>query len=199
MKTQNTYAILVIAVAAVSSGLTFQAIGIEDAPAVTADQSGIYGHITATLYDEDDNVKAYRQTDNRIVDRGLDMIADLVFNTGLVTGETVVDTMKLGVGTTGSATGDLDIESRTGITTCTNQTFTFSEGQVAAGLVNVTSGTVSFSGATCAGAITEAGLFDNDVGTGNMFARQMFSVINVGGSDQLDITWTVEIVDDGGE
>jgi len=37
MKTQNTYAILVIAVAAVSSGLTFQAIGLsEDAPVGTA-------------------------------------------------------------------------------------------------------------------------------------------------------------------
>ncbi len=59
MKTPNTYAILVIAVAAVSSGLTFQAIGIvEDAPAGTADESGIYGHLTATLYDEDGNVKA---------------------------------------------------------------------------------------------------------------------------------------------
>jgi len=197
MKTQNTYTILVIAVAAVSSGLTFQAIGIEDAPAVTADQSGINGHITATLYDEDGNVKAYRQTDNRIVDRGLDVLADLVFGTTLTTTPSVIDIMAVGVSGTASAVGQTDLLDRTGLGTCANATVTFIEGATGTSLVNVTD-TVSFLGsAGCNAGIQEAGLFDAN--NGNMFARQSFAVINVGSSDQLDITWSVQILDDDNE
>jgi len=63
MKTQKTYALLVVAVAAVSSGLTFQAFDfVEDSPTGSADISGVFGHLTATLFDEDGYVKAYRQT-----------------------------------------------------------------------------------------------------------------------------------------
>jgi len=198
MKTQNTYAILVIAVAAVSSGLTFQAIGLsEDAPVGTADESGIYGHLTATLYDEDGYVKAYRQTDNRIVDTGLDVIADLVFGTSLTTSPSVIDIMAIGVSGTASAAAQTDLIDRTGLSGCANATVIFTQGATGAGLVNVTD-TRSFLGsAGCNAGIQEAGLFDAN--NGNMFARQSFLVINVGGSDQLDITWSIEITDDGGE
>lgn len=203
MKTTYTYAILVVAVAAVSSGLAFQAIGLGgNNPTGTIDKTAISGHITATLYDEDGNVKAYRQTDNRIVDRGLDIIADLVFGTGLVTGESVIDAMSVGTGGGASTAGDLDLTSRAGLGgACNNQTATFSQGATGAGLINVTA-TASFTGAAgCNGAINEAGLFDNTAGspTGNMFARQSFSAINVGSSDQLDITWSIQINDDGNE
>lgn len=200
MKTQYTYAILVVAVAAVSSGLAFQAFELTDSAPATADKSGIYGHITAKLYDENGNIKAYRQTDNRIVDRGLDIIADLVFGTGLVTGESVIDAMSVGTGTTGSAAGNLDLEDRSGLGgVCTNQTATFSEGATGAGLINVTATSMFTGAAGCDGAITEAGLFDDTAGapTGNLFARQTFSAINVGASDQLDITWSIQINDDG--
>ncbi len=198
MKTQNTYAILVIAVAAVSSGLTFQAIGLsEDAPVGTADQSGIYGHLTATLFDEDGYVKAYRQTDNRIVDTGLDVIADLVFGTTLTTTPSVIDIMAIGVSGTASAAAQTDLLDRTGLAGCTNATLIFLQGATGAGLVNVTD-TASFLGsAGCNAGIQEAGLFDAN--NGNMFARQSFGLITVGGSDQLDITWSIEINDDGNE
>ncbi len=198
MKTQNTYAILIVAIAAVSSGLTLQAIGVgEDAPAGTADESGIYGHLTATLYDEDGNVKAYRQTDNRIVDTGLDVLADLVFGTTLTTTPSVIDIMAIGVSGTASAAAQTDLLDRTGLGTCTNATVAFLEGATGAGLVNVTD-TVSFLGsAGCNAGIQEAGLFDAN--NGNMFARQSFGLITVGGSDQLDITWSIQINDDGNE
>ena len=198
MKTQNTYAILVIAVAAVSSGLTFQAIGLsEDAPVGTADQSGIYGHLTATLFDEDGYVKAYRQTDNRIVDVGLDVIADLVFGTSLTSSPSVIDVMAIGVSGTSSAAAQTDLIDRTGLGSCVNATVTFTEGATGAGLVNVTD-TVSFLGSGgCNAGIQEAGLFDAQ--SGNMFARQSFGLITVSSSDQLDITWSIEINDDGNE
>jgi hypothetical protein len=198
MKTQNTYAILIVAIAAVSSGLTFQAIGLsEDAPAGTADKSGIFGHLTATLFDEDGYVKAYRQTDNRIVDTGLDVIADLVFGTGLTTSPSVIDIMAIGVSSAISAEGQTDLQDRTGLASCANATVTFVEGATGLGLVNVTD-TVSFLGsAGCNAGIQEAGLFD--VNNGNMFARQSFGLISVGASDQLDITWSIEINDDGNE
>jgi len=201
MKTPNTYVILVIAVAAVSSGLTFQAIGmVEDAPVGTTDESGISGHITATLYDDDGYIKAYRQTDNRIVDRGLDIIGDLVFGLSLVTGESIIDAMAVGTGTTSSAVGDVDLETRAGLGgACANQTAAFSQGDSGTGHINVTASSSFQGSAGCDGAITEAGLFDTLAGapTGNLFARQAFSVINVGTSDQLDITWTIQIDDDG--
>ncbi len=204
MKTPNTYGILVIAVAAISSGLTFQAIGMEeDAPTGTADESGIYGHITATLYDEDGNVKAYRQTDNRIVDEGLDLLADRVFGTSLApTAASVVNTMAVGTGGGASAVGQTDLTSRAGLGgACTNATaIVWSEGNAGTSLVNVTA-TESFLGSGgCDGAINEAALFDAAGGSsGNMFARQSFGLITVGGSDQLDITWSIQINDDDNE
>ena len=204
MKTQYTYALLVVVVAAVSSGLTYQAFDFEQsAPTTTADKSGIYGHITATLYDEDGYVKAYRQTDNRIVDSGLDVLGDLVFNgLNVATNEAPISAMAVGTGGVISAVGDLDLTSRAGLVgACNNQTSTFSQGSTAAGQVNATT-TDSFLGTNgCEGAINEAGLFDGTAGypTDNLFARQSFGVINVGGSDQLDITWSISIVDDNNE
>ncbi len=201
MKTQNTYAILVLAVAAVSSGLTFQAIGmVEDAPVGTTDESGISGHITATLYDEDGYIKAYRQTDNRIVDRGLDVIGDLVFGLTLVTGESVIDAMAIGTGAAASAVGDVDLQTRAGLGgVCANQTFAFLQGDSGTGHINVTATSSFLGSAGCDGTITEAGLFDNLAGapTGNLFARQAFSPIGLTTSDSLDITWTIQIDDDG--
>jgi len=203
MKTTYTYAILVVAVAAISTGLTFQAIGLgENAPAETVDSSSISGHITATLYDEDGYVKAYRQTDNRIVDRGLDIIADLVFGTGLVTGESVIDAMSVGTGGGSSGAGQLDLTSRAGLGgACVNQTATFAQGATGAGLINVTATSLFTGIAGCNGSINEAGLFADTTGgsAGNMFARQSFGAISVGSSDQLDITWSIQINDDGNE
>jgi len=203
MKTQYTYALLVVVVAAVSSGLTYQAFDFEQsAPTTTADKSSIYGHITATLYDEDGYVKAYRQTDNRIVDSGLDIISDLVFGTTLLGTETIVDAMAIGTGTTSSAAGQTDIVARAFSTgPCNNVTANFGPGATGPGLVNVTATSNFLGSAGCDGAITEAGLFDTTSGfpTGNMFARQSFLAINVGSSDQLDITWSIQINDDGDE
>jgi len=196
MRTQHTYVLLFVAVAAVSSGLTYQVIDFSsDAPSAQADSSGIGGHLTATLYDEYGSVKAYRQTDNLIVDQGLDTLADLTFGTGLTTGESIIDYMKIGVGTTAPVAANTDIEDRTGVTTCTNATFTFIEGATGAGIVNVTSPAVAFLGSGgCNAVITEAGLFDA-INGGNMFARQTFGGITVGSSDQLDITWSIQIAD----
>ncbi len=203
MKTQKTYALLVVAVAAISSGLTFQAFDfVEDSPTGTADISGVFGHLTATLYDEDGYVKAYRQTDNRIVDEGLDLLADRTFGTTLApVVADIVDTMAIGTGGVASAVGDIDLTSRAGLGgACGNQTFAFIEGATGTGLVNVTA-TSTFLGTNgCDGTINEAALFDALGGSsGNMFARQSFANIVLGGSDQLDITWSVQVNDDGNE
>lgn len=203
METQKTYALLVVAVAAVSSGLTFQAFDfVEDSPTGTADTSGVFGHLTATLFDEDGYVKAYRQTDNRIVDEGLDLLADRTFGTTIApVVAAVVDTASIGTGGGISAVGQTDLTSRAGLGgACANVTNAFIEGGTGTGLVNVTS-TFTFLGTNgCDGTINEAALFDAAGGSsGNMFARQSFGGIVVGGSDQLDITWSVQVNDDGNE
>ena len=42
------------------------------------------------------------------------------------------------------------------------------------------------------GAITEAGLLDAG-STGNLLCRQVFSAVNKGASDSLQITWTLNL------
>ena len=129
-------------------------------------------------------------------------MADRVFGTTLApVVADIVDTMSVGTGGGASATGQTDLTSRAGLGgACANVTNAFVEGGTGLGLVNVTS-TFTFLGTNgCDGTINEAALFDAAGGSsGNMFARQSFANIVLGGSDQLDITWTVEINDDGNE
>lgn len=55
--------------------------------------------------------------------------------------------------------------------------------------------TARFTGANCAnGSIQEAGLFNAATG-GQMFARTLFSSVNLLASDQLDLTWTFQFTD----
>lgn len=197
----KSIAFVLVGIAAISSGMTYAMLQSANEPTLRTEGGGISGHLVAVLYDENGNIKAYRQTDNRIVDRGLDVMADLVFNgMNLVTGEATVKAMGIGVGTTASATTQTDLVSRTGVTACTNGTATFTEGATTAGQVNATA-TVSFTGASCDGAITEAGLFTAAAGvpTGHLFARQSFSAINTGAADTLQITWSTSLADDGNE
>lgn len=157
-----------------------------------------FGHITLTLYDSQGHVKAYRQTDNKIVDNGLKESLDQLFGNQLVATSytTTGATMKyLGVGTGTSAASASDVDLQiprsskiTGSVSACSGICGQVEGTFVAGkLANSSSTTV---------AITEAGLFDTNVNgssNSNLFARQVFSAITMGVADSLKVTWQVSM------
>ncbi len=86
----------------------------------------------------------------------------------------------IGTGTNAAAIGDttLQTEAARNISTVSNPT--------AASLQF----TYTFPAGTGTGAITESGLLDA-TSSGNLLARQVFSVVNKGASDTLAVTWTL--------
>lgn len=153
-----------------------------------------FGHIELVLTDADGNIKAYRQTDNLIVNQGIYATSDKLFGTALVSNEGTFNFVGIGTGTTSPAAGNTNVVSqlsnkRTG--TVTDVTGSSTGGQIvgfwAAGKLKNGSGT---------NAITEAGLFDTFANaTGLMYARQTFTAINAGSSDSLTVTWSITFAD----
>ena len=210
MKPVTTYALfgaiiaITVGVLGVShiSATTFGLAG--DVPTTNQDGMKITGHITLVATDPNGNIKAYRQTDNIVVNRGADCVTRLLFGGAAGTGR--------GLGTgTGSCVGGLNapwtiIGIGTGTTTeaATDvglQTELTSGGLQRAGgavsYVNATTGTSQatitnqFSSTTTA-AVTESGLFNSTTVSGSgMFAHKVFSAINLVSGDKLTVTWTV--------
>ena len=154
------------------------------------------GHIELVLTDENGNVKAYRQTDNLVVNRGVYMTSDKLFGTSLVGGATsaAFNNVGIGTGTTSATSGDTNVQTqlsnrKTGAVTSVTGSSTGAQIQAFFGAGKLKNG----SGTT---AVTEAGLFDTFVnGTGNLYARQTFTAINAGSSDSLTVTWSITFAD----
>jgi len=202
----------IVGVAILSSVFTLNFSSNSDGVPSAADSSFAMGHVTAYLVGEDGNVKAYRQTDNVIVNTGLDIIANQVFGNGTVTNSTLNigpaystsgGTVKaVAVGTGGGGTpmpGQADLETYN--TNCANKTTSWTEGKDVSGdnmtSVVVTSNT-TFNGAdNCDLTINEVGLFTDVTGTqdGRMFALQEFGDVTVGSSDTLTINWDITFAD----
>ena len=51
----------------------------------------------------------------------------------------------------------------------------------------------TFSAGEGEGAITEAGIFNNDTSGGTMLCRTVFPVVNKGENDSMTITWTITV------
>jgi len=163
----------------------------------TMDRQSLYGHAEARLVDADGNIKAYTQSDNRIVNQGLDMLIintfspSSAFTGGIDTALGAVSHMQIGTGTseaTNPATNTI-----TPIGGCAPVTFTANNATTHAITLSST-----FSGATCAATVGEAGLFDGSTGSGtdDMFAQNAFaSTIGFTASDSLDVDWTFTFTD----
>ena len=204
-------AVIMMAAVAISAGGAFAFTQNIQTPQGPSEKGGILGHITLVVKDEDGNIKAYRQTDNKVVDNGLKALVRLIHQ-----GANNLETLSknstsagsftvIGVGT-GSSTAPSQnqrvLESqranKIGISTpspytstsTTNVTSTCCGVQIqatwpAGKLANATSNPAS---------IVEAGLFDNVANassSSNMFARQTFGSISIGTSDTLQVTWTI--------
>jgi len=152
------------------------------------------GHITVIHTGPDGKILTYIQTDNLVVEDGLQAAIDLLFGTTHIGGETAggFEIVGVGTGTTAPVNANSDLETRRvnkrSDTQCCNGVE--NSGTVAA-IINGTWGANTITNGSSV-AITEAGLFDTVANaTGLMFARQTFTAINVNTADTLTIQWTI--------
>ena len=174
MNKQYTVMTAIVGIAIMGSILAISNVSTaQSSTFAVAETTSTLGHVTIAVVDEDGFVKAYRQTDNDVVNLGEDCIAATLFGLGTVCGTATTELMDfddIRIGTGASATTD----GQTAL-----QTTTDSETD---GLTTLTN--------------TEASLTDDTVTattTDIMFARDTFSAVTLGASDDLVVTWTITI------
>jgi len=150
------------------------------------------GYFSITHSDADGNLIRYIQTDNLVVNEGMECVSDLVFGTTSCTGEGVQQFLALGTGTVAPVDGNLALGTESGtcarVQDATPAIDTSTTGQRA---VTVSS---TFSGGTCEGqAFGETGVFDAS-SSGNMLARSLITpTITLGVGDTISVDYTVTI------
>jgi len=164
---------------------TFETTGYNDG-------SILKGYFTFTHSDADGNVISVIQTDNLVLNEGMECVADHVFGTTSCVAEAVFQFLALGTGTVAPVDGDTALGTESGtcarVQDATPAIDTSTTGQRA---VTVTS---LFSGGTCeAQAFGETGIFDAS-SSGNLLARSLISpTITLGVGDTLNIDYTITI------
>jgi hypothetical protein len=139
----------------------------------------VKGRLSVVLRDADGNVKQSQDIPNLVVNSGLAFIASRMKDTT----DAAMSHMAVGAGTTAAAGGDTALGSQIGSrVSLTSTTVT----------ANATAYVATFAAGTGTGAITEAGIFNADT-SGTMLCRTVFSVVNKGADDTLQITWTITL------
>ena len=136
------------------------------------------GTLEIVLRDQNGNVKDQRKVNNLVVDTGLAYIADRMADAA----ESAMSHMAVGTGSTAAASGDTTLETEAGRVALTSTTQTNED------VVYV----ATFSAGTATGALTEAGIL-NAASGGTLLCRTVFSTVNKGASDSLQITRTVSM------
>lgn len=185
------------------SATTFGLAG--SVPTTNEDGMKLTGHITLVATDPNGNIKAYRQTDNFIVDNGADCVVKLLFGgsgtrgTASGTGTTCIGNLTtpfnvIAIGT-GSSSAVTDRHLGTEILTGTDAGLARTAGAIT--YTNSSAGTAvttisnQFSAGTTQ-TVAESGLFNSTtVSTGGMFAHKSFTGIALVNGDKLTVTWTV--------
>jgi len=150
------------------------------------------GHITLTATDENGNIKAYRQTDNVITNRGDDCLVSDAFNVAVGTcSSTALAYDDVHIGTTQTVFGET---STAGLTAWKSTTAGSVGSIVAATGTSGASVKVTASFLDVSASIAEAGLYNSASTVGTDFiALQSFTPIVLGATDDLTIEWTVTI------
>ena len=139
----------------------------------------VKGRLSVVLRDADGNVKQSQDIPNLVVNSGLAFIASRMKDTT----DAAMSHMAVGSGTTAAAAGDTALETQIGSrVSLTSTTVT----------ANAIAYVATFAAGTGTGAITEAGIFNADT-SGTMLCRTVFSVVNKGSDDTLQITWTIQL------
>lgn len=135
-------------------------------------------NVHVVLRGPDGEIKEERRVHNLITTAGLNGIMEQLQPTPDVAKPSH---MAIGTGTTAAAAGDTALQTELDRNALNSPTV------ATAGAVATMVGSWGQGDGT--GAITEAGILNNSSG-GTLFSRAVFSVINKGANDTLDITWT---------
>ena len=166
------------------------------------DAASITGRIIVTAYDADGNIKAYRQTDNLIVDSGKNCAPVLLF--GATSPASCYTANAVGSAYNIIATSTTTTDPAVTATSLAGEITTNGLNKQAATSVTVTtpalSGTSTFSETTLTKAfavsgsstVGSAGLLNNDA-TVKMFAGKSFTAISVISGDTLTVTWKIQL------
>jgi len=200
---------VIFVVGALIGTVGFNATAFTVAPTTMtqSDATGLMGHITLTVRDANGEITQYRQTDNTIINKGVDCISVAMFNTGIGS-EACVDTtgaafefIELGTGAAGcasdpAATADL---LTTPVTEATNVALdkkitAVKSTAAAAGAGAVATLSADFTSTAGTVAIDEA-LLSNSLtsNSGDTLANQCFAVVNVGTTDTLTVEWQITV------
>lgn len=136
------------------------------------------GELKIVLRDDKGNIKDERQVKNLVVTTGVNYIADRMADAA----ESAMSHMAVGTGSTAAAAGDTALGTESARVSLDSTTQTNED------VVYV----ATFGAGTGTAALTEAGIL-NAASGGTMLCRTVFSTINKGASDSLEITWTITI------
>lgn len=146
------------------------------------DNIKVTGKVSAVLRDSEGKVKQEVEIKNLVVTAGKNFIASRM--TGAAAA--VMGWIAVGTDATAAAVGQTTLLAEVG----SSRTATDVSGGTASGANVVYTTTLGAGVGT--GALTEAGVF-NDASAGTMLARTVFTTINKGALDSLDISWTITI------
>jgi len=214
------------ALVAITAGTTFAVTYGVDLQSASLNQpiaaTKIIGHIQAVVHDKAGNIIAYRQSDNAIVNTGLEVLADQLFlSDGLQSGGNHTNDTSgafgwMNIGNQSipvPAPGDTElncalISAGSGGAPCgTNRPLcaaqlseinlrdAYNSGGFSR--TNVTA-IATFDGAVCNSAnIQEAGMWNNatTAAGGEMFARNTFGSVTLTTTDSLELTWRFTFTD----
>lgn len=176
--------IILIAVSPIATD-TFETTGYNDG-------SVLKGFFTITQSDADGNIIRTIQTDNLVVNEGMECVADLTFGTTSCVAEAFFQFLALGTGTVAPADGNLALGTESG--TCARvQDATPAIDVSVTGQRKITVESL-FSGGTCEAQIFgETGVFDAS-SAGNMLARSLITpTVTLGVGDTINIKYVITI------
>ncbi len=160
---------------------------LSEVPSV-ADRSTVTGHVILQVFDTSTGELKYKiENHNLVVDVGLDEISQATFGVGGA-GSTFFDFIEIGTGTTAPTATDTIIET----SACARIQDASPDSNSGVSGETSTSVISSFDGATCAGAITEAGIF-NGLAGGQLLARSTFGAVTIASGDTLNVNYTITI------
>jgi hypothetical protein len=142
----------------------------------------VTGTVLIQLFNPESELKDYRMGYNLVVNVGKDAVIDRLQGTGTYSAS-IFQWQAIGTGTNAAAAGDTALQTEVG----TRINGTLSQP------TSTTDRLVStFPAGNGTGAITETGRLDAST-VGNLFARQVFSVVNKGALDSLQVTHDITV------
>jgi len=182
----------------IGTGLAFQTSLAEEGNVfvtkeIKSDSASISGHVTIKVFDENGVLTQYVESDNLVVDVGLDGMVDRIFGTALQPLPLqIFDFVHIGTGSVfapNATQTDLEIPLG-GLCVRVQDVSVFGDSTI----TGETTATIEalFDGGDCAGQIVEAGVFNN-VTAGTMSARSTFGIVTIGAGDTLTVSYEITI------